>query len=295
MPSTTGFGPADLTTEPAFPEDIERAITETLLDDGWEMCSTMSLVAARFYLWTKPIRFRTVIVHRRHKNWLKQIRKHLLPNARFIHVLALDLLLKNGELLDVELWCIQQLLEGASCVKHLAIGWRLWARLERKCGALRLRSIYFMWDGAWPYPRPSVMPPPSLQSLQHPIALKDITVQAPADLDDPVAFYTGRIYLPATRHCPNLVYVTYLADRIPVTLASLCENTQRAAVRFVGVGVPKESVDGRTKMRIKAEKERYPNLSTAYISHASQVLGEWVGKSEGRRSVLRHPALRAAE
>jgi len=37
--------------KPAFPEDIERAINQALLDDARDMCGTMSLVACRFYAW----------------------------------------------------------------------------------------------------------------------------------------------------------------------------------------------------------------------------------------------------
>jgi hypothetical protein len=37
--------------KPAFPEDIERAINDALLNDARDMCGTMSLVASRFYAW----------------------------------------------------------------------------------------------------------------------------------------------------------------------------------------------------------------------------------------------------
>ncbi|KAJ6458582.1 hypothetical protein C8R47DRAFT_148693 [Mycena vitilis] len=280
-----------LMTEPTFPEDIERIITETLLDDAEYMCATMSLVAVRFHAWTKPRKFRTVNL-RRHDNLVERICDHLLPNARFIHVLAVDLLLKEGELSAAEVSHIQQLLRTALNVNYLAIGWRLWARLEQECGALRLQSIYLMWDGVWSHPRPPVLATPSLQLLKHPTELRDLTIHVPAHVDDPVAFHTGKLYLPATHHCPNIAYMTYAADRMPATMASLCNN-HRAAVMFVYVDLPKHCVDVKTANHIEVEKERYPSLSTAYIPQSSQVLGEWVRKSEGRMSVLRHPAPRA--
>ncbi|KAJ7655985.1 hypothetical protein DFH06DRAFT_474550 [Mycena polygramma] len=278
-------------TEPTFPEDIERVITETLLDDAEYMSATMSLVGVRFYVWTKPKKLRTVIL-RRHDNFVEQIFEHLLPNARFIRVLAVNLLLKEGELSDTEVSHIQQLLRTALNVNHLAISWHLWARLEHECGALRLQSIYLMWDGVWPHPRPPVLATPSLQLLKHPTELQDLAIYAPTHVDDPVAFCTGKLYLPATRHCPNIAYMTYAADRMPATMASLCEN-HRAAVMFVRVDLLEQCIDVKTGNHIKAEKERFPNLSTAYIPQSSQVLGEWVAKSERRPSLLRQPTPRA--
>jgi hypothetical protein len=34
-----------------IPEDIERTITDVLLNDARDMCCTMSLVASRFHAW----------------------------------------------------------------------------------------------------------------------------------------------------------------------------------------------------------------------------------------------------
>jgi hypothetical protein len=40
-----------IATTAIFPDDIERAIHEALLNDTKDMCYTMSLVASRFYAW----------------------------------------------------------------------------------------------------------------------------------------------------------------------------------------------------------------------------------------------------
>ncbi|KAJ6479246.1 hypothetical protein C8R47DRAFT_1198281 [Mycena vitilis] len=66
-----------------------------LLLDARGMCHTMSLVASRFNVWTKPITFHTVIV-RPHDNWVQRVRDHLLPNGNFIRILVLDLPFREG-------------------------------------------------------------------------------------------------------------------------------------------------------------------------------------------------------
>ncbi|KAJ7436066.1 hypothetical protein B0H11DRAFT_2111725 [Mycena galericulata] len=156
--------------KPAFPEDIERTINQVLLDDARDMCGTMSLVASRFYAWTKPITFRTVVV-RRHNDWTKRIDEFLLPNASFIRCLAIP-----GSFSAAELSPVRLLLESARQVVHLAVTWSLWAQLPSECGALGLESLYLIWDGVPPVSFPS------LKHLERPTALKDLTIFAPADL-----------------------------------------------------------------------------------------------------------------
>ncbi|KAJ7821759.1 hypothetical protein B0H14DRAFT_2830323 [Mycena olivaceomarginata] len=261
--------------KPAFPEDIERAINQVLLDDAPEMCATMSLVASRFYAWTKPITFRTVIV-RRHSDWTKRINDILLPNASFIRCLAIP-----GQLSGAELSHVRQLLDSARQVLHLAVTWSLWAQLPRECGALSLESLYLIWDSE------SHILFPSLKLLQRPSALRDLTISAPADLHDLTSFRTwGELYLPDTAHCTRLAYVTYAADRYTSpTVGSLCEDIPSL----------QGAMGGEEDEMITDDVAVYSRFSTAYLPRASQVLGEWVAKMEGRPSVLVHPPPHAVE
>ncbi|KAJ7479615.1 hypothetical protein FB451DRAFT_1239406 [Mycena latifolia] len=271
----------------AFPEDVERAITDALLHDVRDMCGTMSLVASRFHAWTKPHLFRIVVV-RRHESWTKRVSELLLPNARFIRALALDLRLVRGALSDEEAAHVQQLLEAAEGVRHLAVPWSIWARHPRECGRLPLESLCLVWDGTHP------AAPPSLAHLQHPAALTDLTVCAPPDLRNPTPFRAwGDLYLPDTARCANLAWVAYAADRPPVpTVGSLCADIpQLKGALFVLVDIPEKYVREAEEEDALLEEDRavYPNFATAYLPRAAQVLGEWVAKMEGRRSVLDHP------
>ncbi|KAJ7108181.1 hypothetical protein C8R44DRAFT_884944 [Mycena epipterygia] len=251
----------------------------------------MSLVASRFHAWTKAIRFHTVVV-RRHDNYdlTQRINDLLLPNTHFIRVLALDL---RGPLSDAELSHIRRLLDASKYVKHLAVGWNIWAHFALDCGALYLESIYLMWEGAY-----DVLPP-SLQHLQHPAALRDLTVYAPPDLHNPTPFRAwGFLFLPATTHCANLTCVTYAADRTPIpTVGSLCEDLPGIkGAMFVLVGIPEEYANAEYEDElVKEDKEVYPKFCTAYLRLSGQVLGEWVKKVEGRVSVLEHPLARALD
>ncbi|KAJ7477446.1 hypothetical protein FB451DRAFT_1172998 [Mycena latifolia] len=270
------FGVA-ATAEAVFPEDIERAINEVLLNDTREMCGTMSLVASRFRTWAKPIAFRTVSV-RRHNNWTQRIGDCLLSNASFIRILVLDLDLPftegrgRGQLPEEELSLIRRLLEASGRVRHLAVTWNIWAHLPRECGALRLSGLYLIWDRGFHIYAHG----PSLHNLQYPAALEDLTVYAPADLRNPMPFRTiGRCFLPVTRQCVNLAYVTYAADRMP------CPGVEDFDLRgamlvLVGMTEPHE----QTATEIKTIRDRYPNFSA--------VLVEWVAKMEGRESLLDH-------
>ncbi|KAJ6562745.1 hypothetical protein DFH09DRAFT_1279117 [Mycena vulgaris] len=273
--------------EPAFPEDIERAITDVLLDDARDMCGTMSLVASRFYAWSKPITFRTVVVHR-HKDWTKWISDLSLLNASFIRVLVLNISFTRDTLSDEELSRIRRLLEAAGGVRHLAVHWNIWAHFHRECGSLQLESLYLIWDGVHGIPRPS------LSHLQHPARLKDLTVYAPPDLRYMIHWRSwGELYLPATKHCVNLAYVTYAADRPILPLGSVCADPRIKGAMFLLVNNPQKYAVEEEDVLIQVNMESYPNFSTAYLPSARQVLGEWLAKMEGRRSVLHHPPPRA--
>ncbi|KAJ6563671.1 hypothetical protein DFH09DRAFT_1158681 [Mycena vulgaris] len=283
---------ADAGLQPIFPEDIERAINDALLNDARDMCGTMALVAPRFYAWTKPIAFRTVVV-RRHKNWTQRINDLLLPNASFIRVLVLDLPFAGVQLSDEELLHIQHLLEASAQVKHLAVSWTIWAHFPLQCGSFELESLYLIWDRNTPTTRPS------LKNLQHPDTLIDLTVYAPADPSTITPFRPwGELLLPDTAKCTNLVYITYAADRTPMpTVGSLCEDIPglRSAL-FVLVDIPeKYASDEDADDLVKDDLEVYPNFSTAYLRFSNQLVGEWVTKVDGRRSMLVHPPPGAVE
>ncbi|KAJ7234261.1 hypothetical protein C8J57DRAFT_1249403 [Mycena rebaudengoi] len=160
---------------PAFPEDLERVITEVLLNDTRDMCGTMSLVASRFHSW-----FHTVAVRVR-KNCMRRLRHWVLPNAQFTRILVLDLPFKEGprrgQWPDKMLTCIRRLLAACSV---------------RKCPPPRLRMQ-----------RPaSVKPLPDLGC-------------APPDLRRPTTYQRcGLCYVPELAHCVNLAYLTYACKRV---------------------------------------------------------------------------------
>ncbi|KAJ7429799.1 hypothetical protein B0H11DRAFT_2211865 [Mycena galericulata] len=269
------------TPRPIFPEDIERAINEVLLNDARNACSTMSLVASRFHTWTKPIMFHTVIV-RRHDNWIERISDCLLRNASFIRILVLHMPLRQGydrgQLPDKELSLIRQLLEAAGQVRHLAVTWNIWALLQRECGALRIESLYLIWDGALK------IDTPSLYHLQHPAALQDLTVYAPPDIRHVDMWRPAEYYLPAISQCENLAYVTYAVSR------RLSRGVTRRPMKGAMLVLLGRTEQPDENWWTKSIWESYPPFSTVCLQYASQVLEEWVAKMEGRESVLRHAA-----
>ncbi|KAJ7144192.1 hypothetical protein C8R44DRAFT_916135 [Mycena epipterygia] len=269
------------TPQLTFPEDIERAINEVVLNDTRDMCGTMSLVASRFHTWTKPFIFHTVII-RRHDNWMQRISDCLLPHARFIRILVLDLPFTQGraraQLSSEELSLIRRLLEASGRAKYLAVTWNIWADLERECSALRLEGLYLIWDGAFG------IHAPSLHHLQHPAALEDLTVYAPDDLRHPMSWVSfGSRFLPATTHCVNLAYVTYAADRIP---SPGVVNVDLKGVTLVLIG--RTELSQRDAGLIEMDTGRFPNYSALCMRYLNQVLEEWVAKMEGRESLLGH-------
>ncbi|KAJ7101483.1 hypothetical protein B0H15DRAFT_1017896 [Mycena belliarum] len=172
--------------QPVFPEDIERTINEVLLRDTRDMCGTMSLVASRFNIWTKPISLHMVMV-RRCDNWMERVCDWLLPNAAFVRILVLDMPSLQGRkripLPAEELGLIRRLLEASERVAHLAVTWNIWSALQQECSALCLESLYLIWDHAY-----YKVPVPSLADLQYPTALRDLTISAPPDLKNPTPF-----------------------------------------------------------------------------------------------------------
>jgi hypothetical protein len=215
----------------------------------------------------------------------------LLPNASFIRVLALDLPLSEGKLTDDELSLIRRLLlESTERLRHLAVVWHLWTHFHAECGSLHLESLYLIWDRAWSPSNP--LSPPTLGNLQHPAELKDLTFYAPPNLTNPVQrLPVGTLYTPATNHCPNLEYLTYVADRMPApTVGFFCGDPRIKGVMFVRTDGDEEEEVGSF---IAGDKRFFPNLSTAYLPSSSQGLGEWLAKLEGRRSVFTHPPPRA--
>ena len=235
---------------------------------------------------TKPITFRTVIVSP-HNDRTQRINDLLIPNASFIRCLVIQ-----GPLSDAELPHVRRLLESARQVLHLAVTWSLWAQLPRECGALALESLYLIWDGA-------SKRSPSLKHLNRPSALRDLTIFAPADLHNLTAFRPwGELYLPDTTHCTTLAYITYAADRYTSpTVGSLCEDiSSLQGAMFVLVNIPEHIMkEGNEDEMITDDMTVYSCFSTAYLPRASQVLGEWVAKMEGRASVLVHPPPHAVE
>ncbi|KAJ7088481.1 hypothetical protein B0H15DRAFT_1022485 [Mycena belliarum] len=280
--------PSRMTKRPqSLPEDIERTITELLLYDAKDMCGTMALVASRFNAWTKPVAFGTSVV-RVHDNWTARLSEVLLPNARFIQRLAIMVPFERTDrsrLPDDEVAHIERLLEASTHVRHLAVLWSVWARLPQQCGSMHLKSLYLKWD--W-FCR---VPPPSLNNLQYPGDLEDLTVYAPADHMNPASCpLLGTLYVPNVAHCTRLAYVTYAANTPTGMLVSFCEEPKIKGVMFVLVDIPEELLteDKDDGMWRNDEKE-WPNFSAVYLRYTYQVLAEWLAKMEGRPSALDHP------
>ncbi|KAJ7101485.1 hypothetical protein B0H15DRAFT_796268 [Mycena belliarum] len=267
--------------QPAFPEDIERTINEVLLRDSRAMCGTMSLVASRFNIWTKPIALHTVMVHRRN-NWMERIIDWLLPNAAFVRILVLDMPSLQGRkripLPAEELALIRRLLEASERVAHLAVTWNIWSDLQQECGALRLESLYLIWDHAY------YIPVPSLAYLQYPTALRDLTISAPPDLGNPKPYCAwGEDYLPRIDHCSNLAYLTYASSRRAIPLH--CYTVKQCTIVLVGsMGLHKEDID-----TMQWYIETWPIYFLQGMQDWHQMLGEWVAKMEGRESLSIHP------
>ncbi|KAJ6602078.1 hypothetical protein DFH09DRAFT_1302239 [Mycena vulgaris] len=201
------------------------------------------------------------------KEYDTRINNCLLPNASFIRILVLNLPSNEGrrqaQLSGKELSLIWRLLGASGRVRHLAVTWNIWADLERECGALRLEGLYLMWDGAFN------IHAPSLHHLQHPSALKDLTIYAPPYLCNPMPFRSwGQSFLPATTQCVNLTYVTYAARRMP----------------FLGV----EDVDLKGAMLVLVGR------TEPYNDQDKKIKKQWVAKMDGRESLLTHPAEIAA-
>ncbi|KAJ7165997.1 hypothetical protein C8R46DRAFT_1192475 [Mycena filopes] len=262
-----------------------------LLKETRGMCGVMSLVASRFYAWTKPITFHSVTV-RRNENWVQRVDDYLLPNANLIHVLVLELPNTVGnreraQFSEEEGATIAQLLEAAGHVKHLAVTWNIWADLERECGAIRVENLYLIWDGAM------YVDGPDLGNLQHPAALKDLMIYAHHNLGRRgfSLFHQFTInYCPQTGHCPNLAYVTYAVSYGKRVNAG---HFGLKGSMFVRVGSRVLTADEEEE-NIKVEKERHTDFSTAYVGSLKELLEEWVAKAEGRPSVLIHPPPREA-
>ncbi|KAJ7165960.1 hypothetical protein C8R46DRAFT_1351441 [Mycena filopes] len=246
----------------------------------------MSLVASRFYAWTKPIKFFTVIVRPRN-NWVQRIDDWLLPNANLIHVLVLDLPNIVGEetrgrFSDEELAAIGRLLRAAKRVKHLAATWNIWAHLERECGAIAVESLYLMWD------RAMFVDPPELYHLQHPSVLRDLTIHAPYTLTHSWFRSPGENYFPRTGHCANLAYVAYATGFLPDIVTAGMEGSMFICVPSKVVTAKEEDEE------IEQRKEKFLNFSTAYVGSLEELLEEWVAKMEGRSNILLHPPPRVA-
>ncbi|KAJ7165962.1 hypothetical protein C8R46DRAFT_1192453 [Mycena filopes] len=290
------------TTGPMFPEDLEREICEILLDDVREMGGTISLVASRFNAWTKPIKFHTVVV-RRHDNWMQRMNECLLPNSAFIRVLVLDLPFNRRVALDPMKWSdvrrfnkdrarcvfsdeeltsIRRLLSAAANVRHLAVTWNIWAYLEEECGTLRLQSLYLIWDRAFLDIETDVEAP-ELNKLQHPAALEDITMFAPASLDPQYSgWHWPGCYLPDMARCANLAYVTYAASFV------IFPSRPERFKGYMSVAVSEREVD-ITEEEEDFRMQGHANFATLHMRTLSEVLREWLNKVEGRESMLEHP------
>ncbi|KAJ7429806.1 hypothetical protein B0H11DRAFT_2211870 [Mycena galericulata] len=235
---------------------LRRAVSTSTMP---EICAvhTMLLVASRFHAWIKPIMF--------HKNWMQRISNCLLPNANFIRILVLDMPFAQGKERDrlpaEEQSLIWKLLEASGRVRYLAVTWNIRAHLERECGALRLESLYLIWDVV------HNIDPPSLHHLQHPATLKDLAIYAPGDVHYSDEWQTfGKNYLPATIQCANLAYVSYEAYSIPRPIR-------------------------RGRLLDEADQRK---ISKLFHSVHPVPQSEWVAKMEGRESLLCHPAKTAA-
>ncbi|KAJ7635449.1 hypothetical protein DFH06DRAFT_1303013 [Mycena polygramma] len=272
--------------EPMFPEDIERLITEMLLDNGVEMWGTMSLVAMRFRAWTKHRILRTVVVALR-DDWTKRISELFLPNANLIRILAIDLPSTRGRLSNEQSTLIRRLLRASDGVQHLGISWHLWEDFSSECGRLKIESLYLIWDGAYG------VPPLTLDNLQHPLTLKDITMYAPPDLKGPGSALWFFLPETITEDCPNLAFLTYAVSEQPIDID--CFGSDLEGVMWVLVDTPTKRLDTVNMDMLWMGKYDCPNYSSRYLSFSSQVLGEWLAKMEGRRSVLEHPPPRAVD
>ncbi|KAJ7635454.1 hypothetical protein DFH06DRAFT_1336484 [Mycena polygramma] len=248
--------------DPAFPEDIERHITELLLDNVGDMWRVMSCVAFRFRVWTKPTMFRTLF----------------LRNANFIQILAIDLPSTRGNLSDAGLTQISQLLQASEGVRHLAVSWHIWEHFASECGRLKIGSVYLIWDGTHD------LSEPPLDKIQHPLSLTEFTMYAPPANTTRVDWF----YFPVTitEDFPNLVRLTYAVSEQP-DIHGYGEYLE--GVMWVLVDRPTKRLDSSTTEFIWQLKVEYLNYFTAYLRCPNQVLGEWLAKMEGRRSVLEHP------
>ncbi|KAJ7268448.1 hypothetical protein C8J57DRAFT_1717192 [Mycena rebaudengoi] len=251
------------TLQPTFPEDLERVITEVLLTDARDMCGTMSLLASRFYPWTTPFRFHTVVVRRR-KADAATSRLRPAPEGR-----------RRGQCPDEALALIRCLLDASRSISHLAVTWNIWSDLQIECGVLRLESLYLIWDGTF------YTSPPSLHHLQHPATLADLTVGAPSELDKPMLpVWHPKRYLPALAPCVNLAYLTYVSDRTP--FPSVAYEPFRGTMFVLVCTSPYD------EQQIKRDTQRYPQYSAVCVRYWNEVLIGWVAKVEGRESLLNH-------
>ncbi|KAJ7663323.1 hypothetical protein DFH06DRAFT_1324795 [Mycena polygramma] len=260
------------TTDPRLPQDIERVITEVVLNDHSDMAGTMSLVAARFRTWAKSEALRTVVIRQR-EHWIQRISDLFLPNAHLIQILVIDL---PSTLFEEELLHIQRLLQGAEKVKHLAVGWHIWEHFV-ECGFLQLESLCLMWDET------RQMVAPSLGHLQHPSALRDLTIYAPPrptciDARNPS---WARFHLPVTlsEDFPDLGSLTYAArNEVPDSWGCEWDTEGKIVVHTWKMRL------GTTCKAFKLAGEA--EFSTVYFHCSSEVLREWLRRREreGRKN-----------
>ncbi|KAJ7695792.1 hypothetical protein B0H17DRAFT_1329558 [Mycena rosella] len=250
--------PSDVATisAPAFPEDIERVIIDVLLMP--ETCvPRMSLVDFMLVDRKKPACFHSVVIRQTHTDWATRIRDLFLPNARFIRLSH-----------------IRRLLEASDRVRRLAVDWNLWARFHVECDTLLLDSLYLIWDRVVP------IRTPSLENLQHPATLADLTVYTPRDSAlREVRFYAEDFFSfphrPFNDVCAQLPHLKG-AMSVEVAPWALKEELEEDSLFWNA-------------------KKLHANFSTAYLCTPSSALGEWLAKMEGRLSVLEHPPPRAVE
>ncbi|KAJ7617300.1 hypothetical protein FB45DRAFT_933847 [Roridomyces roridus] len=281
----------DLAPTPMFPEDIERLIHQTLLHDSQEMRGVMALVAARFHLWTKPFIYRTVVIRRRDDDvdWMQRTVDFLLPNAGLIRTLALDLPFsgRQGPSFEEELTHIRKLLRSASRIVSLAATWNMWSRLSIEIGSLELQNIYLFWAGSSKYG----LAAPSLSHLRHPQKLLALTIADPLLCHHtPLPsgwYYTFSQYrrLPETERCTNLRYLAYGTARVGIqTLNTFCQDHPHIEAVFMFTTADIIDVNGDLRQRLQAILQ--PNCYGAWVVSSSDVLQEWLARTEGRESVL---------